>query len=193
MSIPAAVSVEGLLEAQWLHAAQQGDVDAFGQIVRKYHRLVIDVSYRLSGDPELADDVAQDTFLRAWQQLPGFEPHHQGSLRAWLCRISRNRTIDLLRRQRPHAELDPTLPSAADRPLPAVLAHERITMVRTAVSDLPEPGRTALILREYGDLSYAEIAATLDIPIGTVMSRLHNARRRLAQELAPLLSPEAQS
>ena len=73
-------------------------------------------------------------------------------------------------------------------PLQQVVAEESVAEVQTAIRRLPETTRSALILREYEGLSYAEIAAVLEIPIGTVMSRLYHARRRLAQELAPILN-----
>ncbi|RME84086.1 MAG: sigma-70 family RNA polymerase sigma factor [Caldilineae bacterium] len=176
-------SIDDTEEREWLLAAQKGDQEAFAHIVMKYHRLIVHVAYRLSGDLSLADDVAQDTFLKAWQKLPSFKPEGSTSLRAWLCRIAHNRTVDLMRRSRPDAELDPTLASAVDNPLQSVLRAELAAEVQAAIRRLPEVSRTALVLREYGGLSYAEIAAALDIPLGTVMSRLYNARKRLAQDL----------
>lgn len=177
-------------ETRWLLAAQRGDKAAFGKIVAQYHRLVISVTYRLCHDAELADDVAQDTFLRAWQRLPAFRPERDGSLRAWLCRIAHNRTIDHLRRRKPHDAIEPDVATDAPGPLHQLIARETSAEVQAAIQRLPETSRTALILREYEEFSYAEIAAALDIPIGTVMSRLYHARRRLAQDLAPTLLPE---
>ena len=181
---------------RWLQAAQRGDKDAFGEIVAKYHRLVISVTYRLCNDAELADDVAQDTFLRAWQRLPHFHPKRDGSLRAWLCRIAYNRTIDLLRQVKPQSTLEDYDKVDEQDPLQQLVAKETsaeaAAEVQAAIQRLPEASRAALVLREYEELSYAEIATVLDIPIGTVMSRLYHARRRLAKELAPtfLVDPE---
>ncbi len=174
-------------EETWLQAAQRGDRAAFGHIVQRYHRLILSLAYRLGGDAHLAEDVAQDTFLKAWRYLPDFRPEYDHSLRAWLCRIAHNRTIDLLRQQRPHTDLSLGHPTAAPSPLRQALTAETTLEVQAAIRRLPELSRTALILREYEEMSYAEIAAVLDIPIGTVMSRLYHARRRLAEELAPLL------
>jgi len=175
-------------ENRWMLAAQRGDKEAFGRIVSRYHRLVISVTYRLCDDAELADDVAQDTFLRAWQHLPDFHPERDSSLRAWLCRIAHNRTIDLLRQTKPQNTLEAHDEAGEPGPLQQVVAEESVAEVQAAIRRLPETTRSALILREYEGLSYAEIAAVLDIPIGTVMSRLYHARRRLAQELAPILN-----
>lgn len=170
-----------------LQAAQKGDMSAFGELVERYHRLVVHVAYRICSDADLADDVAQDTFLQAWQRLAEFQPQRNTSLQAWLCRIAHNRTVDILRQSRPQAELGSWLP--ARTPLPDTLAEQNETAIeiQAAIMLLPEKSRTALILREYEDLSYAEIAEVLEIPIGTVMSRLYNARKRLVEELTPLM------
>ena len=180
-----------LLAADLL-AAQRGDKQAFGEIVSRYHRLVISVTYRLCNDAELADDVAQDTFFKAWQHLPDFHPQRDGSLRAWLCRIAYNRTIDLLRQAKPQSALENYDEVDEQEPLQQLVAQETAAevaaAVQAAIQQLPEASRAALVLREYEELSYAEIATVLDIPIGTVMSRLYHARRRLAKELAPTLS-----
>ncbi len=175
-------------ENRWLLAAQRGDKEAFGKIVARYHRLVISVTYRLCNDAELADDVAQDTFLRAWQRLPDFRPERDTSLRAWICRIAHNRTIDLLRQMKPQSPLEDYDEVDEQDPLQQIIVDETVSDVQTAIHQLPESSRTALVLREFEGLSYAEIATVLDIPTGTVMSRLYYARRRLAQELAPILN-----
>ncbi len=186
--MPATTNSDNLTEEnRWLLAAQRGDKEAFGRIVAKYHRLVISVTYRLCNDAELADDVAQDTFLKAWQRLPDFHPKRDGSLRAWLCRIAHNRTIDLLRQAKPQSTLEAYDGVDEQGPLQQLVARETVTDVQTAIQRLPESSRTALVLREYEGLSYAEIATVLDIPTGTVMSRLYHARR-LAKELAPILN-----
>ena len=176
-------------ERALLRAAQAGDKAAFGHLVRRYHRLVAGVAYRMSGDAALADDVAQDAFLRAWQRLDDLRPERDGALRAWLCRIAHNRTVDALRR-RPAEPLDEHRPD----PSPPVQAHAERAEVRDAVQAallrLPPHHRAVIVLREFEGLGYAEIADVLAIPVGTVMSRLHHARRRLADELAPFMDKE---
>lgn len=189
--MPATTSSAPLTEEKrWLLAAKRGDKEAFGKIVAKYHRLVISVTYRLCNDAELADDVAQNTFLRAWQRLPHFRPKRDGSLRAWLCRIAYNRTIDLLRRTKPQSTLEEYDKVDEQGPLQQLITAEMASEVQAAIQRLPEASRAALVLREFEDLNYAEIAAVLNIPIGTVMSRLYHARRRLAKDLAPTLFSE---
>jgi RNA polymerase sigma-70 factor (ECF subfamily) len=160
-----------------------GDSAAFGALVLRYRKMLIGVSYRVSGDATLAEDIAQDTFIRVWDRLSTFRP--QGNFRAWICRIASNMTIDALRRRKPMADVENTvLEAPGDQPETAALKSERAAAVRAALMELPEHSRMALVLREYEGLSYREIADGLDIPIGTVKSRLNDARRRLKVALA---------
>lgn len=173
-------------ERMLLAAAQAGDTAAFKSIVDRYHSTVVGLAYGLIGDPAAAEDVAQETFVRAWRHLPRFEPRRRGSLKAWLCRIAHNRAMDLARRARP-VELPEQLSDPGPSPFESASSNETGRLVREAVLRLPGHCRGALVLREYQGLTYREIADVLDIPIGTVMSRLHDARRRLAADLAPLM------
>jgi len=175
---------QGLTDEQLVGRCQQGDRHAFGEFVRRYQRLVTGIAYRMSGDIMLAEDIAQDAFVRAWQRLPGFQPRRAGSFRAWLCRIVTNMTIDRLRRSRPTIPLDKLPLEGSVRPAEAYLRQEQARAIRAAILRLPEASRVTLILREYEGFSYREIAEALSIPTGTVMSRLSYARRKLRQELA---------
>jgi len=168
--------------------SQRGDKEAFGELVRRYQRLVVSIAYRMSGDATLAEDAAQDAFLRAWQQLSRFEYRGAGSFRAWLCRIATNVTTDRLRKAHPTVALEALPLPGGVRPDEVHLRGEEAQAVRAAILRLPEASRAALILREYEGLSYREIAEALNIPIGTVMSRLNYARRRLREELLPYLN-----
>jgi RNA polymerase sigma-70 factor (ECF subfamily) len=168
--------------------AQQGDRRAFGELVAIHYTGVIQVVYHLCGNVQVAEDAAQETFLKAYQHLPEYKP--QGSLRSWLYRIAVNAALDMLRRE---AKLSPQdvddLPLVDRHPGPeaAAVANERTALVQQAVSALPAASRAVLVLREYRGLSYQEIAAALDIPIGTVMSRLNYARSQLRIRLQPQL------
>ena len=156
----------------------------------------MNVVYRMCGDANLAQDAAQDAFIRAWKHLPNFRPRppsvHKGkpsdSFRNWLYRIATNAARDVLRRERETVDVD-GLPLAALDAGPAEMVEgaQRGERVRQAVLALPEASRGVLVLREYEGLSYREIADTLDIPIGTVMSRLNYARKRLRELLVPYL------
>jgi len=174
---------ERLTEGQLVARSREGDKEAFGELVHRYQRLVIGIAYRMSGDAALAEDAAQDAFLRAWQSLPSFEHRGAGSFRAWLCRITINITTDRLRRAHPTVALEAQSLPGGLRPDEAYLRSEEAQAVREAILRLPEASRAALILREYEGLSYREIAEALNIPMGTVMSRLNYARRKLREEL----------
>lgn len=165
-------------DREWVIRAQAGDKTAFEQLVRRYQRLVVGVAYHQGLDLAAAEDVAQETFVKAWLALPHFR-ESAGSLRAWLCRIAINTAIDALRRERPVQALEEHLPDRNSDPDEQVEADARVEAVRRALDQLPSAGRAVLVLREYEGLSYAEIAAALNIPPGTVMSRLSYARSRL--------------
>jgi RNA polymerase sigma-70 factor (ECF subfamily) len=162
--------------------AQQGDKGAFSELVRRHHRGVISVVYRMCGDADLAEDAAQEAFIRAWQHLPGYRP--RSPFRNWLYRIAMNAAYDALRRE--HETVDPetvVLVSPEADPAAAMEQREREERVRQALRAMPPASREVIVLREYEGLSYREIADTLDIPVGTVMSRLNYARRWLRQAL----------
>lgn len=177
--------VQPVLEADLLDRSRRGDQAAYGELVKRYYRLVVTVAARTGMAGDGAEDVAQETFLRAWRQLPGFRPQGDHSFRAWLCRICHNLAIDALRRSRPQSELDEGLAGhGADNPAARYLREEQAAEVRALVEQLPEACRIVLVLREYEGLTYGEIAHALNIPPGTVMSRLNYARTALRKALA---------
>ena len=141
----------------------------------------------MTGQPQLAEDVAQEAFIKAWMNLP----HFRGdcSFRSWLGRIATNLTIDHLRKSKPEVEFDDHWAAREDSPPASALKAELRQQVRDAVLALPVQSRAALVLREYEGLSYREISETLDIPIGTAMSRLNYARGKLREMLEPEMSP----
>ena len=173
-------------EAALIVEAQSGNRNAYGELVRHHHPGVINVIYRMCGDVELAEDAAQDAFIRAWLHLPTFRPGT--SLRNWLYRIAVNAALDVLRRNTKIADTDLetlSMPDPQAGPEAALLQKERTVAVQQAILALTDPCRSVLVLREYGGLSYHEIAAALDIPLGTVMSRLNYARHQLKRSLQP--------
>ncbi len=186
-------------DRELISAAQQSDKGAFSALVTRYREGVVGVVYRMCGDPWLAEEAAQEAFIRAWQHLAGYDPRYP--FRAWVYRIAVNAALDVLRREKPAVDIDEVAeddasaaavfagaPSAvSDDPEAALVRKERAGRVRRALLALPAPSRAVLVLREYGDLSYAEISSALGIPLGTVMSRLNSARGQLRQALAGLL------
>ncbi len=169
--------------------AQQGDRNAFGELVRHHHTGVVGVVYRMCGDVSLAEDAAQEAFIRAWKHLPDFRPG--SSLRNWLYRIAVNTALDTLRREpkSPPTGLDSlNIAEPQAGPEERYLQKERALIVQQALLSLAITSRAILILREYSGLSYQEIATVLDIPLGTVMSRLNYARERLKELLVTKIS-----
>jgi RNA polymerase sigma factor (sigma-70 family) len=134
----------------------------------------------LSGNRQTAEDLVQETFLRG---LRHFDSYRGGNFRAWMAAIMRN-----LHRDRPMTPDMPAdeewvqqIPDTAPDPEQSVVAADRAARLRAMVERLPDRLKEVLVLREFGDLSYAQIATTLSVPIGTVMSRLAHARDNLRQ------------
>ena len=136
----------------------------------------------LTRDPVQAQDVAQEAMLRA---LRYFHAFRGGEARPWLLRIVRNTWHDARKRRAAEQPLEVVEDKAAEGPTPeqSAIASERRRQVAAALAALPTEAREILVLREIEDLSYKEIAAVLDLPIGTVMSRLARAREKLAAGL----------
>lgn len=173
-------------ELRWIVAAQQGDRQAFSELVHRYREGVINVVYRMCGDANLAEDAAQEAFIRAWQHLPRYQP--RSPFRNWLYRIANNAALDALRREKQTTDIeDVSLMATTIGPEAAAERSERAEYVREAVLSLAPASRAVLILREYEGLSYKEIADTLNIPMGTVMSRLNYARTKLREMLRAYL------
>ena len=169
-------------ELEWISHAQQGDRQAFGELVELHRPGVLNVVYRMCGDPALAEEAAQEAFIRAWQNLRRYNPRF--AFRSWLYRIALNQATDVLRRRRETVALDDEMRAEdADSPEAMLERKERAEQVRQAVLGLPSASRAVLILREYEEMTYQEIADALDIPIGTVMSRLNYARQQVRQNL----------
>ncbi len=186
--------VMGPDESFLIARAQRGDPSAFEEIVRLYQRRVYGVALRIVRAHDVADDVTQEAFLRAWRSLDRFELGRPFG--PWVCRIAANLAVNHVRSPRAreeglpdgHAETRTNAPG----PLGALLDAEGATVLEKAMGQLPQEQRAVLVLRVVEELSYAEIAETLGISPGTVMSRLFRARERLAQALSPYLGAAAQ-
>jgi RNA polymerase sigma-70 factor (ECF subfamily) len=164
--------------------AQQGNRSAFGELVQRHYDEVVHIVYRMCGEVQTAEDATQEAFIRAWVNLPSYQP--RSPFRNWLYRIAMNATLDILR-QKPGVDIDDeSMVMLADQnpgPEATLIEKEEAELLQEAVKVLPEASRAVLVLREYGELSYQEIARTLDIPVGTVMSRLSYARSRLRETI----------
>jgi len=175
-------------EAALVAAAQAGDEAAFAEIVKRYQRAVYRVVYALTRNASDADDLAQDTFVRAYRALDRFRVGEP--LYPWLSRIAVNLAYSLFRtrRRRPEVSIEPLVEAgqqwaAHDDPAAETADRERSEHLRQSFAGLSPEHQSILVLRVVQDLSYEEIAQALDIPLGTVMSRLSRARAELKARL----------
>jgi RNA polymerase sigma-70 factor (ECF subfamily) len=176
-----------------LARARQGDLAAFEEVVRRYQRRVYGVALRIVRAHDVADDVAQEAFVRAWRSLDRFDLARPFG--PWVCRIAANLAVNHVRSPRAREEGLPEghaeTPSADAGPLGAVLDAEAKHVLDEAVAGLSPEQRAVFVLRAVEEMSYAEIAEALGISPGTVMSRLFRARERLAKALSPYLGTAA--
>ena len=182
-------SVGGEDEPGLLRAAQGGDHTAFAEVVRRYQRSVYRVAYALTRNPDDADDLAQETFVRAYQAIGRFRVGEP--LYPWLARITTNLAFSLFRRRkrRPETPLEPLVEAGRqwgveDDPAERVERNEQAGHLEAAFAELKPEHQTILALRVVDEQSYEAIAATLGVPVGTVMSRLSRARAELKARLA---------
>ena len=170
--------------------AKTRDLDAFRQLVERYRERVYGIARGMTGNHGDADDIAQETFIRAYRKLGDFEG--QSGLYTWLYRIAVNLSLDLLRRRSRRAEID--LGAAPEQQLSracggiqdageGAAALELREAVARGIEALPERHRVVLVLHDLEGLPHDEIAAVLGCSAGTVRSRLHYARRRLQKKL----------
>jgi RNA polymerase sigma-70 factor (ECF subfamily) len=164
-----------------LVTAAAEDLDAFAEIVRRHQDFVFGAALRVTRDPVIAEDLAQETFVRAYRGLGSFRGDAQ--VRSWLYRIATNLALNAVQRRREYpAE---TLPESAQQSGPAheLELGELRAELRQAIESLPEDLRGPLVLREYHELSYQEIAAATGLPLNTVRTRILRARRALRDRM----------
>lgn len=181
-------------EEMLIITASKGDLDAFNELVLAYQNIAYYHAYALLRDPALAEDATQDSFIRAFQNMPGFRG---GSFRAWILKIVRNAAYDMLRRSKRHPtqSLYPEDEYGDEIETPAWLADTTTSVQDTVeqsefsrdlyrlIDELPAVYRTVLTLVDLHELDYAEVADALKIPLGTVKSRLARARYRISEKL----------
>jgi RNA polymerase sigma-70 factor (ECF subfamily) len=172
-------------EAALARSAQAGDQAAFATLVRRYSGAIFNQAYRMLDDAHEAEDAVQEVFLRAYRRLDSYDPERR--LVTWLLSIGSNYCIDRLRRRRgAWLDLDDAaawLPSGEPGPEASALRDERRAAVQRALQRLPDTYRGVTVLRYWHDLSYTEIAEALDLTEATVKTRLHRARKLMAEAL----------
>jgi RNA polymerase sigma factor (sigma-70 family) len=192
--------VEGSTEidgAQLVRRCMDGDSSAWAEMVRTHHKRVYALCYRFTGNAADAEDLTQDVFLKIYSNLPSFDAA-RGSLPVWITTMTRNLLVDNFRRTRNQRatsslddgwnesdELKPVDRLMAGGPSPhdAAVRKELEVMVQKALAQVSAELREAVILRDLQDLDYKEIAQVLDIPEGTVKSRISRGRAELARLL----------
>jgi RNA polymerase sigma-70 factor (ECF subfamily) len=190
--------LDALSDNQLIQQAINGNVDAFEVLVRRYEdRLVHSLEHAL-GSREDALDAAQQAFVSAWRKLDSFR--RDAAFYSWLYRIAMNEAISRRRKQRlPTTSLDrhmhvsgqsPVDENSASSPQYRLDVEERVQLVRQALRELAEEFRQPLVLKEIDGLPYEEIATILDIPIGTVRSRIFRARQEMTARLERLFRDE---
>lgn len=175
-----------------MEETRKGNKKSFELLVIKYEKKVFGLIYRFTKDQEIVAELAQETFLKAYRAIHNFKG--RSSFYTWLRQIAINNSINYLHSKRDIVSLDADNnaeayiiqePQNNDRPNPETfaVAQENITTVRAALDAIPERFRSILIMREFEDMSYEEIAQVLECPVGTVRSRLFHARRVLKETI----------
>jgi RNA polymerase sigma-70 factor, ECF subfamily len=178
-------------DEQIVQRALSGDADAFGEIVQRWERRIFALAFGMLGREEDARDATQETFFAAFRNLRNFRG--EAKVSSWLHRIAINQCITRQRRAKVRGETaleDETssevatfLTPANQSPAQAVESRERTKIVRRAVTALPPELREVIVMKEFEDLTFQEIADVLDLPLSTVKSRLYTALRQLRMRL----------
>jgi RNA polymerase sigma-70 factor (ECF subfamily) len=181
-------------------AARAGREAAYRELIRRYERPIFALLFRMVRDRELAEDLAQETFIKALNAIESYRPEFKFS--SWIFKIANNAAIDHLRRREldtlsldgsPHAETPEAMQATAlqigarqESPLDAVEAKELGGAIEAAIGRLRPEYRSCILLRHVEGRAYEEIAEILDLPLGTVKTYIHRARNELRQALAHL-------
>ena len=185
------------LDQDLVKRVQLGDKAAFDLLVIKYQHKIVHLVNRYVKDPSEAQDVAQDTFVKAYKALGDFRG--DSAFYTWLYRIAINTAKNyLLSRSRRHSDYEVDMQDAEqmenapqlkdiETPEHHLMNEQIVTVIKSAIEKLPEEMRIAITLREFEGMSYEEIAEAMDCPIGTVRSRIFRAREAIDEKLTPLL------
>jgi RNA polymerase sigma-70 factor (ECF subfamily) len=198
--MPPPLDLPNLPDADVVALAQKGREAAFRELIRRYERPVFSLIYRMVRDSTLSEDLAQDAFIKVLNHLDKYRPEFKFS--SWLFKIANNVAIDHLRRRHvetismdgsPHAstatEIEATrfeLADGSESPLDELASRELGSIIETAIAQLRPEYRNCIMLRHVEGRSYEEIAATLDLPLGTVKTYIHRARHQLREALEHL-------
>jgi RNA polymerase sigma-70 factor, ECF subfamily len=198
--MPPALDLLNLPDADLVALAQQGLDAAFRELIRRYERPVFSLIFRMVRDRELAEDLSQDTFVKVLNNIDRYRPEFK--LSSWLFKIANNVSIDHLRRRQlatvsidgsPHARTQDAIDATSfevvgqqETALEEMEARELGSAIERAIGGLRPEYRSCIMLRHVDGRSYEEIAATLDLPLGTVKTYIHRARHELRRALEHL-------
>ncbi len=179
-------------DRELVERARMGERSAFDLLVARYRRRLLRLVLRLLRDQAEAEDVVQETFLKAFRALPRFRG--EAAFYTWLYRIALNGARNAILRRRQRSAPSGVVPAQLTAPVPEVgtpesmlLSKQVMQTIDAAMEALPLELRTAIVLREIEGLSYEEIAQIMECPLGTVRSRIFRAREAIARRLRPLL------
>jgi RNA polymerase sigma-70 factor (ECF subfamily) len=185
-----------LVEKRLVLRAKRGDRDAFAELVDIYKDKIYQLAYRMTGNRQEAEDIAQETFLRVYANFHTYDDHFKFS--TWIYRIATNLCIDRGRKKKPHFSLDEQaegtdgldwysrLKSQEQTPEEEVVSQELQTTVQRAISQLSPKYRSIMILRYIEDLTLQEISEVLKLPVTTIKTRIHRGREALRAKLRTL-------
>lgn len=193
-------ALAAMTDQEVVEAARRGEELAHRDLLRRYERPIFSLIFRMVRDRELAEDLSQETFVKALNALDSYRPEFKFS--SWIFKIANNAAIDQLRRRQldtlsldgaPNAETPDAIEATAlqigsgqESPLEEVEAREIGSAVEVAIGKLRPEYRSCIMLRHVEGLAYEEIAQTLDLPLGTVKTYIHRARHELRRHLADL-------
>jgi len=183
-------------DRQWIEQCLAGDESGYGHLLSRYRQGIYGLAYRMLGNAEDANDAAQETFVKAFTALDKYD--HRFKFSSWLYRIATNHCVDTIRKRKGYTvsleeneeegkDLKSRLPDRNLDPSESVHEGEREEIMRRAIGQLDPMYRAVILLRHDQDLSYEEIASVLGLPVGTVKVRVHRARQRLRDLLAPYM------
>jgi RNA polymerase sigma-70 factor (ECF subfamily) len=181
------MNMSALSDKRLVERTRLGETNAYGELVRRYQTSVFNVCYRLIGERRQSEDLVQDAFLRGYLRLETFD--EEQPFGAWIRRVATNLCLSHLQRRKPPKfvlddERDQPVAEADEGPERRLLLGERIRRVREAILTLPPHQRSVIELRHYQELSYKEIAETLNVTLSKVRSDLFRAREALARSLS---------
>ena len=193
-------ALAGMTDQEVVLLAREGREAAYRELVRRYERPIFSLLFRMVRDRELAEDLSQETFVKALNAIDSYRPEYKFS--SWIFKIANNAAIDHLRRREldtlslegsPHAETPEAVQATAlqlgdrsENALDIVEAKELGATIEEAIGRLRPEYRSCILLRHVEGLAYEEIAQTLDLPLGTVKTYIHRARNELRETLAHL-------